>query len=248
MKLVLPILTLLFVMSGCSNDTMFEKELNKAKSVSALEEKRKKTDEDQLEDWKEFYSELDTQSVDETLSVYEILVESNNISFDIKDKYDNKDEFARFISHILFSLRRGELTPEKYLSFMNEFGSRYFKTSYRLGEDTDADLQFVKGITEALKQDNLDLKSYQISKVTHDDDNQLKGTFYIMYVDSSGNKKYEQVHVSKEDGVWTLNEVRSSGPVKFKGDGEVLVPENSEPRPIDEPVEKQDELLKESKE
>ncbi|MGG6447708.1 hypothetical protein [Pseudobacillus badius] len=217
-----------FLLSGCSGSSMFEKELNQAKAEADTQPKVEKSPEEQLDDWKEFYSNLDSESMDETLAVYEKTVEQNDISFEVKDQYKDKDEFARLVAHILFSLRKGELNAEKYLSFMNDFGSKYYKTVFQLGEDQKADLEFAKNITEAIKQDGLDVASYQISKVIHEESNPLIGTFYIIYVQSNGKKTYEQAEVVKEEGIWKLNEVRNSGPVRFKGKGEVLVPTDSE--------------------
>lgn len=226
-KQTLLIAGLAFMLSGCSSGmSAMDQAAQKAKmnEPSQKEENSKELE----KEWSDFYKDKSIP-IDDVLAEEQEVTDKSEQKLIVRDAYTDPDEFSAFVAHSLFTLRKGEMSAEQYLTFLTQFGSQYLLLEYQVGDDKEKDLQFTKTITKAMKEEsNGVLAKYEPSIFISDNDNNLSGYVYVKYLENTGNSYTEQVYIKKEDKVWKINEIRKAPNVIFKGDGKVLEPSDEE--------------------
>jgi hypothetical protein len=198
--------------AGCSSGERLEQAAQKAEEQNQGSMK-KKTDKEMMKAWEEYYSKYN-KSVEEAVkeNPKEDAV-SGSTAIVIKDRYDNPDELAAYVSKVLFDFYKGVLKPEQYLVFINKYGSKEMKEQFLTG-DSKEDVELVNSIQKAILEQGMDYLKYEISRCEVNEDG-TQAIFYRKIQISNGTFAYFQTVLKKENGVWYYDNDEPNIPVEF---------------------------------
>lgn len=210
------------LLSGCSGVSQLEKEAEKVGKSNGNSQKQEGSEEQQLEEWKDFYKDYE-KPVEEALEKDPAInVETNRKKVTIKEHYYNENEFSIFVSDVLISLRKGQLKADKYLSFLKQYASDYYKSKYELGKNKTKDINFVQNIISLMKEDQKDIQAYKTSNVMYHNGADYEGYFFIECTYNTGQKVYFRIDIEKDDDGWKMKDERIAYGVVFTENGKVL--------------------------
>jgi hypothetical protein len=203
---------------GCSSDRL-NSSAEQAKK-EAQEEKKKNKDltyEEQIKEWQKKY-EKQAVDVDKVLkeNPYKEVRKYGKLEFEVRESYENPQEFANFAAQTLYKFYRGEISPDAYLNFVYDYGSTFMKRNIGTGNIED-DVEVVKSLQKQIAPTARDYADYELSEViTSEEDPNIAYVYRKLYT-VTGAEKYFQITLPKsKDNTWLLADEQASAPIKFK--------------------------------
>ncbi|KAA6446891.1 hypothetical protein DX928_23070 [Bacillus swezeyi] len=122
----------------------------------------------------------------------------NTLSYKVRDKYENPEEFAAFISNAIFQYENNTLGAEDYYAFLKTYAAKSFLET--LPTDKEQAVFILKQIQDQIKNQEVVFTSYEISKVEF---NKNKTEAYFFRKESSNDQpKFSITTIKKEKGIW----------------------------------------------
>jgi hypothetical protein len=200
-KAMIPFVLGCVLLSGCSNGFTDEVKKNEMKNQEIQKEKKQKEDaknKAQTDFYKGKEKPLNEVVKENDLDTVKVM---STIDYVEQDQYQDANEFAKYVAHMLYGYYTLQVSPEQYYSFLQKYGSD--ASLKKLPTEKDA-LTVIASVQDMFKKQNITGESYVLTEVTF---NRMKneGMFYRKVLTTNG-EQYFATTIVKENGQWKFDE------------------------------------------
>ncbi|WP_217226245.1 hypothetical protein [Desertibacillus haloalkaliphilus] len=125
-------------------------------------------------------------------------------------EYSEVEQLGLIVGKALFDFYNLSMTPEEYLSFIDQYGSTRLKE--KMVDDPDETLVTLNNVQSILRERDLFGQEYTLSEIILDDENENEAIMHRVTILEDGQREYYRSLFVKENGHWMLEDDRPGEP------------------------------------